>query len=367
MLTRPVPDGGLAVWLPGPVAALALGAVLLALFARSRYPIVLLVVAAGGSAVDRLEDPYPTFGFLLALHMGVFFVAVAVPLIRAAMLTVGAFAVELAVSTLISRPHVPTYDILIFAGLAVAVTATGQMVRTRVALAEATAQREIEADRTRQARARQALAEQRLDMARELHDSVGHGIVTMGLYAQAAARALAQRPEEVLRCLQVVQDTSQTLVEDLGDVLRDLRGGQHSLAGTDEGLDHLEDLVREAGDLGVDVRLHVHGEIAPLDGTVSRAAYQIVKEGLLNARKHGSSRHEVDVMVTRQANWLSVIVRNRLAGPSGRGARGGDLSTGHGLVGMRERAESVGGWMSASHGGRTYVVEANLPVSETAA
>ncbi|MDR1152256.1 MAG: histidine kinase [Bifidobacteriaceae bacterium] len=367
VVTLPVPHGGIAIRPPGPMAALALAAVLVALVARSRFPVAFLVVATGASALARIEEPFPIFGFQLAMLMAMFSVAVAVPLLHAALLTMGSFGVWFAVSALVGWPYVVTYDILAICGLTVAVTVTGQMVRTRVALTEATAQREIEADRAKEALARQTLAEQRLDMARELHDSVGHGIVTMSLYAQAAAKSVRQHPEAALRSLRVVQDTASTLVEDLGDMLRDLRGEAPAAGGAGKNLDDLGDLVRDAGDLGMNVNLRVLGHDVGANREVSHVAYRIAKEGLVNARKHGSARHPVEVMVRYRPDSVDVIVRNRLTRTSTRGLPRTSMSMGQGLVGMSERAESVGGRVVAERRGLTFVVEAHLPLAGWAA
>jgi signal transduction histidine kinase len=341
------------------MTAIALIAVVLAVMLRSRAPWVFLAVTATALAVCALDAPFFNVGFYLAVLLAVFPVAVALPMNWTVLAICGVLAVHVVVTVEIQHSPFAAYDLLTSAGLTVGVAALGQTARARVAAVQASAQRALETQRARDARALQANAEKRLELARTLHDSLGHGIVAIGLYAQAAAKALKDRPEDALRSLQVVQDTAQGLIGDLSDMLEELRGGHAAAPNVGKGPGDIGELVRDASDLGADVSLLVRGQAVKVPPLVGLAAYEIAKESLLNARKYGQTGQPIEVVVAYGPKTLDVIVRNRVSLPPP-----AELSTGHGLVGMRERAQSVGGELAAGLRGPVFAVEANLPLHE---
>jgi signal transduction histidine kinase len=137
-------------------------------------------------------------------------------------------------------------------------------------------------------------------------------------------------------------------------VLRDDAGAEAEHA-PQPGLDRIDELIEAARDHGAEVRLIVHGTVAPLARGVDLAAYRIVQESLTNARRHAPGAR-VEVELGYGEDVLRLRVRDRGPGPSG--GRGG-----HGLAGMRERAAAAGGTLRAGAAeGGGFAVEAELPL-----
>ncbi|TDD81744.1 sensor histidine kinase [Actinomadura rubrisoli] len=243
----------------------------------------------------------------------------------------------------------------------VAIAIAVQVWRSHRARVAAITERAERAERTREEEARRRVAEERLRIARDLHDLLAHSITVIGVQAGAAAHLLrGERPldrDELSDALTSIAATCREARTELRGTLQVLRSTDvGSPAETLPGLDGIADLVRAARTAGLVVTLD--GEDAgPLPPEVGVAAYRIVQEALTNVVKHaGASR--VAVGLTRADGALVVRVADDGRGPSG------GTPEGFGVLGMIERARSVGGTLDAAPGdGAGFVVTAVLPLS----
>jgi signal transduction histidine kinase len=211
-----------------------------------------------------------------------------------------------------------------------------------------------EAERTRDEAARRRAVEERLRIARELHDSLTHSISVIKVQAGVAAHLARKNGEEPSAALLAIQEASSDATRELRSTLEVLRR-EDELPGS--GLDRLPALVERAQSSGLPTRLAIRGEARPLPPAVDQAAYRVVQEALTNA-----SRHAVDataaVEITYGHDCLTVRVDD-----DGAGTRLPAVP-GFGLIGMRERVTALGGRLSAEPGAtRGFSVCAELPVA----
>ena len=206
--------------------------------------------------------------------------------------------------------------------------------------------------------------EQRLQIARELHDTVAGTVSAIGIQAAAARRAVDSRPAEAAAALERIESASRAANLDLRRMLEALRGDRPQTALPEPGLDQLGALAEEARSSGADVRLTVDpAAMRIVDSALDHAAYRIVQEALTNVVRHaGPAPVAVDVGVAGDRLQLSVV-----NGPgSGPGPGGRMPGGGLGLVGMEERAALFGGALAAGptpDGG--FAVRATLPTGST--
>ncbi|WP_336992097.1 sensor histidine kinase [Leucobacter sp. VD1] len=196
----------------------------------------------------------------------------------------------------------------------------------------------------RQTSAAQAVALDRLGIARELHDVVAHHVSVMGIQAAAARRSLHREPARAAAALEVVEQSAHTAVEELRRLVHTLRTPETEGASSTVGIAQLATLVAESQSAGVPTTLIVAGEPRPLPMLVDVALYRVVQEALTNVRKHAGrgASAEVRLRFEQQAVEVEVSddgVRQRV----GASAEGSGL----GLRGMRERIGAVGGTVQA--------------------
>ncbi|WP_424643273.1 sensor histidine kinase [Embleya sp. AB8] len=207
---------------------------------------------------------------------------------------------------------------------------------------------------------------ERARIARELHDVVAHHISMISVQAETARLTTPGMPKQGADRLLAIGDTARTALTEMRRLLGVLRedAGAEPTRRPQPGLQQLLDLIDESRDLaGAGMRLIVRGRIAVLDPGVELAAYRIVQESLTNTRRHAPGA-AVDVLLDYTDEEV-LLVRVRDNGP---GPRAGAAPAGHGLLGMRERAASVGGELRAGAlvmGG--FLVEAKLPAPRPAA
>jgi signal transduction histidine kinase len=207
---------------------------------------------------------------------------------------------------------------------------------------------------------------ERARIARELHDVVAHHLSMISVQAETARLATPGMPPDGATRLLAIGDTARTALTEmrrlLGVLREDAGAGAEPTRRPQPGLRQLLELIDETRDsTGAHTRLVVRGRVAPLDPGVELAAYRIVQEALTNARRH-APRSAVDVELDYGKDALRVRVRDNGPGP-GAGADGG-----HGLLGMRERAASVGGELWAGPAPVSgFLIAATLPTAETGA
>ncbi|MGQ4383842.1 sensor histidine kinase [Streptomyces sp. SAS_270] len=228
---------------------------------------------------------------------------------------------------------------------------TGLADRNWQAYLRQTEQRALEAERTREEAALRRAGEERLRIARELHDSLTHSISIVKLQAGVAAHLARKRGEEVPPALLAIQEAS-------GEAMRELRSTLEVLR-TDEPTGTPALLVERARAAGLAVDLTVTGDERPLTATVDRAAYRIVQEALTNAARHAGSA-KVTVQLDYARDDLTVRVDDDGSADPARPPK-----PGIGLTGMRERVTALGGTLYAAprtDGG--FSVRAELPLGE---
>lgn len=218
--------------------------------------------------------------------------------------------------------------------------------------------RRTSAAEVRAAEARSAVSEERLRMAQEIHDTVGHGLAVIAMQAGVALHVLDREPEQVRESLEAIRAASRDSLDDLRaelDVLRGVEARYRPGAGVAE----LPALVERIRSSGLPVRLSLNADGLPPD--VDLAAYRIVQESLTNVLKHAGPDATAKVSVARVTDALTIEVRD-----DGKGGATPDRIGGHGIIGMQGRAEAVGGTLSAGpHPAGGFMVSARLPVPST--
>jgi signal transduction histidine kinase len=245
---------------------------------------------------------------------------------------------------------------LFFTGWSVAAGITLVAFRNWQARLHEAEQRAIEAERGRDEAARRQAVEERLRIARELHDSLTHSISVIRVQAGVAVHLARKRGEEVPAALQAIEEASS-------DASRELRATLSVLRDQDghTGLDQLPGLVSRASAAGLTVTVTVTGTECQLPADVDWAAYRIVQEALTNVTRH-SGQASARVQVGYGAAALTVRVDDE-----GNGTRGQPLAPGMGITGMRERATSLGGQLQAGpRPGGGFRVQAELPLQAPA-
>jgi signal transduction histidine kinase len=226
--------------------------------------------------------------------------------------------------------------------------------------AEHAKERALRLEREREERAREAVAEERARLARELHDVVGHSVSVMTVQASAVRRLLLPEQEKEREALEVVEQTGRQALAEMRRLVGVLRRPEEAPAlAPQPSLEHLDKLVAHVRESGLPVELTVEGEAVPLPAGLDLTAYRLVQEGLTNALKHAHADH-AQVLVRYGDGEIEVEVADNGTG-GGDGAGGG-----HGLVGMRERVAVYGGELEAAprpEGG--FLLRATLPVEVT--
>jgi signal transduction histidine kinase len=245
----------------------------------------------------------------------------------------------------------------------------GDTVRSRKALAAETAEKLRLADEEREAEAATRVAQERLRIARELHDTIAHSMATITVQAGSALHLLDDGGRGgcgIREALVAIRDTSKGALTDMRATLGQLRGVGADVDGAETrtaGLDRLDSLSEAVRAAGAPVSVAVEGERVALPPTVDHAAYRILQESLTNVLRHAGPDASATVCLRYEPGALTIRVTDNGAGDdAGRADRDG--ATGHGLTGMTERAAAVGGQLSAGpRPGGGFEVTARLPVS----
>jgi signal transduction histidine kinase len=203
---------------------------------------------------------------------------------------------------------------------------------------------------------KQAADEERLRIARELHDVVAHNVSVMAIQA-GAARVSGNSSKEAL---QSIESTARDTLAELNRLLGVLRKQPDAPLAPQPGLDGVDALLKSANDAGLETTLKVTGEKRPLPAALDLTAYRIVQEAITNALKHAHASR-LEVRIAYQDTALELTIRDNGEGQSEAGVK---ASTGHGLIGMRERVELFGGELEAGSskiGG--FTVRSRLPIA----
>jgi signal transduction histidine kinase len=235
--------------------------------------------------------------------------------------------------------------------------AAGRAVRAGRAYADGLREQAERRAEAKVDQARQAVAEERLRIARELHDVVAHSMSVVAVQAGVGRYVIDSNPAEAARALDAIETTSRATLREMRQLLGMLRDGTPGELLSAPGLADIADLAERAG-LRVDVA--VRGMPRELPAGMDLAAFRIVQEALTNVVKHAGTGHG-RVVVTYSDEAVAIEVTDDGAGAAGCGDEG------HGLIGMRERVALYGGEFSAGPlPGRGYRVSASLPIGAAA-
>lgn len=250
--------------------------------------------------------------------------------------------------------------------------AAGDAVRSRRAFVDAIRERAERAERTRDEEARRRVAEERLRIARDLHDVVAHHIALVNVQAGVAAHVMDRRPDQAKEALAHVREASRSALDELRATVGLLRQSGDPAAPTEPApglavLDELVDTVRRAG---LPVEVACADGWPALPAAVDLAAYRVIQEALTNVRKHAGPGAKAEISVVRVGAVVEITVIDNGPGGGGYDTDGGRDTGGggHGLLGMRERVTALGGTLTAGprYGGG-FRVHAILPVEARAA
>ncbi|WP_210491391.1 sensor histidine kinase [Patulibacter sp. SYSU D01012] len=271
---------------------------------------------------------------------------------RGAVVAAALFAASAGAATVLAFDGEPGVAVqlatsLVLGGLAAAVGDTLRILHAR--------NRELDA--LRAVEAREAVAQDRVRIAREVHDVVGHALAGIALQARAGRRLLDRDPPRAGEALREIDELATRALGETREAIGRIRGAEdRAELRPQPRLEDLDELVGRLRDGDLDVRLRRDGDGEAVPATVQASAFRIVQEALSNVVKHAGPA-SVDVRVTTTGDAVEVEVRDdgrRAPGPVGRG---------HGIRGMRERAAQVGGAVDAGPApGGGWRVQARLPV-----
>jgi signal transduction histidine kinase len=349
-----------------PVAVMLSAAAAVVLVFRRRAP-TLTLAASGGLvlalfAVDHAAGSIAVVApaaalYSLALlrgggHVVIGALAAATAVVIADVFFVGGHAYTLTLQTV---GHAALVAVPVLAGEALRNhRANVRLLRERLELAE----------RTREEEAQRRVEQERLRIARELHDVVAHTLTTINVQAGVARHLLERQPEHAEGALATIESASHDALQELRAILGVLREpGQETppLEPTPK-LGTVEALIQQARG-GGEVHFQVLGERPDrLPEAVQLAAYRIVQESLTNSRRHAPGT-AAEVTVAFDSDRLRLMIENATVNGDGSDGAGAD---GIGIVGMRERVLAIGGTLEASRAGDRFRVAAELPYRSAA-
>ena len=242
--------------------------------------------------------------------------------------------------------------------------AGGELIRNRRAFAQASRQRALEEQRSAHETVRRQASEERLGIARDLHDVVAHSLSLINVQAGVALELMDQRPEQVRTALSAIKHASREALADVQSVLDSLRRpGEEMPRAPAPSLRDVRELARRAEATGLAVDMQATSMALPRG--VDAAGYRIVQEALTNVVRHADASR-VSVRIGEEQGDLVIEVEDDGAGrpgTSGGGARGGAGGGGSGIRGMTERAAALGGQLTAGRRtGSGFRVRARLPL-----
>jgi signal transduction histidine kinase len=336
-----------------------------------RWPLPVLAVAVGANAWAVAAGNAP-LGFGIILGLASYLAAsqlprrMSIPAVVASAAALGGALVYVELSVRVQTAPVAVGAVEGFLPLAAAwfigdsVAARGRYLAGLAEQAER--ERAAEAER-----ARQHVREERVRIARELHDVVAHTLAVITVQAGVGRRLMAKRPEQASTALESIETIGRTAQEELRVVLgllRDEDGQSAGLAPAPRLVD-VKELVETVRASGTPVDLRMSGIDRPLSPALELSVYRVVQEALTNVVKHApGARAAVDLVVSDREVRLDVADDG---GPAGRPGPGHGVGPGHGIVGMRERIGAFGGWLVAEPlAGCGFRVSAKVPIDGAA-
>ena len=329
---------------------------------RRLYPVTVFVVVVLAWAADRAFD-YP--GTLAAMGIVLAFYTLGAELTRKRSWRIGGIAAVLIVAfTVVGMITLESVDTAaVFSTIISTVTPllVGREVHERRQRFEELRKRAERTEQEREEEARRAVADERVRIARELHDVVAHQMSVMTLQADGARRVADGSDPRVIAALETIREAGHRGLEEMRRMVGLLRTQTEIEPPTEPlpGLGDVEPLVSQVRGAGVPVDLLIEGRVRPLPESTELTAFRIIQESLTNAVQHGGPNVATKVRVEYGESHLDLTVED-----DGRGAAAASgTPPGHGLVGMRERVAVLGGEFSADpKPGGGYRVRARIPV-----
>jgi signal transduction histidine kinase len=316
----------------------------LALVVRRRWPLVALAVSTLAIS-SYLVLGYPYGPILVAYLVAVYSVAAHLPVRRSAVASAVSLAVLLIHVFVSVGPPPGLVGLLPGSAWVVVPFALGVSVRLN---------REA-ATRARVEQARRYADDERLRIAQEVHDVVGHGLAAINMQAEIALHLLQKRPEQAETALAAISRTSKEALDELRVTLSVVRDGVDRTP--TPGLAQVETLRSRLAGTGLPVTVDVTGQPRPLPAAVDLAAYRVVQESLTNVLRHAGAATAAVVIGYRDTEVTVEVTDTGHGGPGAAGA-----GAGHGLAGMRERASALGGDLEVGpRPGGGFRVYARLP------
>jgi signal transduction histidine kinase len=352
-MVRPLDFAGVALLLLGPAA----------LWWRRRYPVQVLVFCFVQTAVF-FALPYaggPVYGPLI---VSLVTAVIARRRMVVAIVMIAAVVVSLRYPALLGQESGSLGRTAALAAWLLFLASVGEVVRSRRALVDAERQRMVMTLQAEADEVRRRAIQDRLHLARDLHDVIGHHLAVINVQATAGLETFAKDPQVVLQALTAVRDASRDALNDVQSFLDSLRGtADHAPREPAPTLLDLDRLVAPARASGVPVHVSIEGSPRPLPAAIDLAACRVVQEALTNVLRHvGRPLTWVRLAYGRSA--LVVTIDNDKGSATPRVAhsvrRGGE-----GIPGMRARVEDLGGAVSVGPTPRhAWSVVAELPIPE---
>ena len=351
--------GGVYAWhrhgdVAGPAVYLASAAGGVSLIARRRYPVGVLAVTLAATLWAEAASRNAVW---LALVVAFFNAVLARRRAAAIASLVIGYLVSVWPPWLIGgRGHTSAASALGLAVFLICLLSAAELIRMR-------SQRAAALQRSREEELRRRASEERMRMARDLHDVVAHNISVINVQANTALHLMDRQPERARSALTTINDVSRQALVELRSVLGVLRdAGESAPRSPSPGLSRLGDLADGAAAAGLAVHVEEAERPAPLPADVDLAAYRIIQEALTNTARHaGGTKATVRVGYDDGALVIEVD-DDGIPRPPGRPPGRGN-GPGHGIAGMTERAKALGGTLRAGprpEGG--FEVRARLPV-----
>ncbi|WP_405581276.1 sensor histidine kinase [Streptomyces sp. NBC_01092] len=334
-----------------------------ALVFRRRAPMTVLALTSAVSLVESVTgDPRAP----VAMSAVIALYTVASTTDRTTTWRVGLLTITVLTGSAMLAGPLPWYaqeNLAIFAWTGIGATA-GDAVRSRRAVVQAIRERAERAERTREEEARRRVAEERLRIARDLHDVVAHHIALVNVQAGVAAHVMDKRPDQAKEALAHVREASRSALNELRATVGLLRQSGDPEAPTEPapGLHRLDELAGTFRSAGLQVEVARADRDTTLPAAVDLAAYRVIQEALTNVQKHAGADAKAEVSVVRVGPNVEITVLDDGAGDDDTIEGGG-----HGLLGMRERVTALRGTLTTGprYGGG-FRVHAILPVKSRA-
>jgi signal transduction histidine kinase len=358
----PFPDTQFRPAEPFTIALVIAPAVILPV--RRRWPLAALAACVALYALVAFTGTlWP--GIILAIAIAMFGVGNRSPRRTTLLTALITIAIVILINAIASLMSVLDARVVAVAVTLAFAAAAGDGARSRREYIRAITERAERAEETRESEARRRVSEERLRIARDLHDAVAHQIAVISLNAGVASSAIESRPAAAEEAVRTIRIAARTVLSEIGDLLDVLRTDDDGGTSPQPGLERVDELIAPFSDAGLAVTVRMEGDPLAVGGATSLIAYRIVQEGLTNAHKHGVEAR-AHVLVQVEDDFLRIVVTNPvidLASAERTPAMGEvAVGSGLGLIGLRERVAAIRGVVEAGPAPGGWRLAATLPV-----